>query len=669
MRLWTAVAIWGLGLATAQQTPPVFRAGVDLVVVDVVVLDKDGQPVTNLTAADFEVSAGKRPRRIVSSEFIGVTRSRRTVTAESAALPAPSSNRQASTGRSIIFAVDVEEIRAGEGRSAMRAIGEYLDRLGPDDRVGVVSLPYGTPRVELTTNRQVVRDAVGHIAGASNRVRDQRMTPGEAAGVALGDTDALMAHWERTAGLPPSGLSGPLSGACPPPARRPFEMPATVPEGCKDAAQRAQDVHLRHTRNILDSLRALAEVMAPIDGSKALILVSQGINNDMQVRDSLRKFSDTAERSRVALYALHLDAPLVESAAGGGNTTGTRILDDRLGFDSMAEMAYTARGTAFRVVGSAAAALQRIDTELSGYYLITFERSPEDRDRDRLGIDVRVTRPGLDVRARKEVVLESASTGTKVATKAPTDAKAAMGALLKSPVSAREIGIDLDTFVFPVDGSSTDARITIAAEIAADGKPVDVGFEVKDTTGRVVADTFDPRAEIRLLPDGRGLYPVSVVVPPGSYVLTLGVIDADGRRGSVTHAVDVRAWPTGALRMGSVVFGEISGGAFRPVARVGAGAISLAVRVETHAAAAEMFENATVRVETLRLGETAVISSQAAQLVSSADPLRRAATSVLELVRLPPDAYVIRVTIEGADGRVLGQQARVLSWPGARPRP
>ena len=666
MRLWTIALLFGLALGPAQQAPPVFRAGVDLVVVDVVVLDKDGQPVTNLTAADFEVSAGRRPRRIVSSEFIGVARSRRTVTTEVAALPAPSSNRQDSSGRSIIFAVDVEEIRAGEGRSAMRAIGEYLDRLGPDDRVGLVSLPYGTPRVELTTNRQIVRDALGQIAGASNRVRDQRMTPGEAAGVALGDTDALMAHWERTAGLPPSGLSGPLSGACPPPARRPFEMPATVPEGCKDAAQRAQDVHLRHTRNILDSLRALAEMMAPIDGSKALVLVSEGITNDMQVRDSLRRFSDAAERSRVALYALHLDAPLAEAAAGGGNATGTRILDDRLGFDSMAEMSYTARGTAIRVVGSAATALQRIDTELSGYYLITFERSPEDRDRDRLGIDVRVTRPGLDVRARKEVVLEPPSKRAAAPAKPPTDAKSAMGALLKSPASAREIGIDLDTFVFPVDGSSPDARITIAAEIASDGKPVDIGFEVKDTTGRVVADTFDPRAEIRLLPDGRGLYPVSVVVPPGSYALTLGVIDADGRRGSVTHTIDARAWPTGALRMGGVVFGEISGGAFRPVARVNPGTISLAVRVEAHAATVEMFESATVRVETLRLGDPAVISSQAAQLVSSADPLRRAATSVLELVRLPPDDYVIRVTIEGADGRVLGQQARVLSWPGAR---
>ena len=38
-----------------SQTPPVFRAGTRVVPVDVRVVDKNGQPVTDLTQADFTV--------------------------------------------------------------------------------------------------------------------------------------------------------------------------------------------------------------------------------------------------------------------------------------------------------------------------------------------------------------------------------------------------------------------------------------------------------------------------------------------------------------------------------------------------------------------------------------------------------------------------------------
>ena len=47
---------------TPQQTP--FRAGVDLVEVDVIVTDKNGEPVTGLIAADFEIRERGQPQRI-----------------------------------------------------------------------------------------------------------------------------------------------------------------------------------------------------------------------------------------------------------------------------------------------------------------------------------------------------------------------------------------------------------------------------------------------------------------------------------------------------------------------------------------------------------------------------------------------------------------------------
>lgn len=46
-----------------SQEPPVFKAGVELVRLDVIVLDHDGHPVTGLTAEDFTVEEGEDRRR------------------------------------------------------------------------------------------------------------------------------------------------------------------------------------------------------------------------------------------------------------------------------------------------------------------------------------------------------------------------------------------------------------------------------------------------------------------------------------------------------------------------------------------------------------------------------------------------------------------------------
>ncbi|HNX50917.1 MAG TPA: hypothetical protein PKL08_12190, partial [Thermoanaerobaculaceae bacterium] len=58
------------GSALAQQSPPIdpVRASsqVSVVNVEVVVTDRDGKPVTDLTAADFEVSEDGKPQAITN---------------------------------------------------------------------------------------------------------------------------------------------------------------------------------------------------------------------------------------------------------------------------------------------------------------------------------------------------------------------------------------------------------------------------------------------------------------------------------------------------------------------------------------------------------------------------------------------------------------------------
>ena len=194
--LFVIALVWVL---PAQQQPaPVFRARVDLVTVDVAVVDNDGRPVNRLVPADFTVMAGNRPRRIVAADFVSVepNRSRSTATRgeRTRALEqfGARDRPQLSVRRRRRAHCGGRRPRRSRSRS-----GEYLEQLKPDDRVGIVVLPFGTPRVDLTTNRQLVQDAAAKIAGVSTRNQSGSMTVGEAAAVEQMDSHALDDYLQR----------------------------------------------------------------------------------------------------------------------------------------------------------------------------------------------------------------------------------------------------------------------------------------------------------------------------------------------------------------------------------------------------------------------------------------------------------------------------------------
>jgi len=92
--------------APAQEPtpPPVFGVELEVVRLDAVVLDDDGQPVTGLTADDFAIEEDGQPRDIVSFEPV-VVRPRPTTTDDQ---PRISANRLRSPaeGRAIVVLFD-----------------------------------------------------------------------------------------------------------------------------------------------------------------------------------------------------------------------------------------------------------------------------------------------------------------------------------------------------------------------------------------------------------------------------------------------------------------------------------------------------------------------------------------------------------------------------------
>src|SRR5262245_34331265 len=95
--------------AAPQQPAPVFRAGVDLLTLDVTALDDDGRQVRDLEAGEFVVEVNGRERRVASVEYVPAAAPRRA----GAAPPAAARDRFYSTnalpesrGRQVLMLVD-----------------------------------------------------------------------------------------------------------------------------------------------------------------------------------------------------------------------------------------------------------------------------------------------------------------------------------------------------------------------------------------------------------------------------------------------------------------------------------------------------------------------------------------------------------------------------------
>ena len=396
--LASPLIVAGVVATLAQQsTPPqtTFRSGVDLILIEATVLDKDGRPIADLQAKEFSVKLGGKTRTVAAAEYVPAGRA-------AASAPVPSTPGPAATGvaapgaffdtaraqltgsdRTIIIAVDVDNIRSGAGRNALVDIGDYIAALPPTDRIGIVTLPGGGQNVEPTADRAPVRAALSRMAGADHRMNSCDATIGEAAAEAVDDTRGWDAFNSRVF-LPRCSRS----------PRDPTHRDLKV----------FVSMYRTQARQTLGALTSFANNLAAVPGRRIIVLVSEGLYVDPDIVQEMPVFGAALERSRVTLYAIHLDFPFSE-ASSKFTTSDTRLLDDRYGFDGMANAAVFGGGAAIRAISRATPAITRIDRELSGIYLLGVERLPADVAGKQLAVRVEVARKGADLRTRREITI------------------------------------------------------------------------------------------------------------------------------------------------------------------------------------------------------------------------------------------------------------------------
>lgn len=140
-----------------------------LMAVDFAVVGADGQPVRDLLSHDVTLKVDGRRRTIRSLEYVALAGiADGAPTTVSPMLPPYGSNAIGDAGRTVVFIVDRETIRPG-GEVAMKAhINAFLRALGAQDRVALITAPYGGLKVDLTTEHSRISQALASITGQAS---------------------------------------------------------------------------------------------------------------------------------------------------------------------------------------------------------------------------------------------------------------------------------------------------------------------------------------------------------------------------------------------------------------------------------------------------------------------------------------------------------------------
>lgn len=346
MRVFLAVAL-ALGLSHQTSTAGPERTPVR---VDAIAADAGGRLVADLAPADVEVFDDGQTGTVESVRLVRADGSARPGETIRPVLTAADEQVEAARDGTRLFAFFLDEYHVTPGAEALRAreaVGRFVDEhLGPRDLVLVVKPLDSLIALRLTRDLEAVRRAIATFEG-------------------------------RKGELEPRGA---------------FEKNYIGASPARVEAVREQIV--------TSALNALAIHLAGLGPSrKTLVIVSEGFSQAPRRRGdeslpTLEGVIRSANRAGASIYPI--DPRGLVAAPGSGG----QIRQDTAGQDALLALANDTGGRAVLRSADLADDLSRIARDASSYYLITFQ-SEREADGRFHSLDVRVRRPGVQLRVRK----------------------------------------------------------------------------------------------------------------------------------------------------------------------------------------------------------------------------------------------------------------------------
>jgi VWFA-related protein len=500
--LWLTVPVFA---QTPSPTPPdksktedneIIRISSDLVLVDALVLDKDGQQITNLSAEDFEVLQDGKPQKIINFGYVnpGNATIQKNETTKSKtdkkSIPLPPVSVRSNSGRVITFVIDdgnclATQLGTYTARDAMKKF--ISEQMLPNDKVAIYRTRGGSSLLQLyTSNKEVLSRIVDKVnwfpsacGSAFEASKDDSTFKAQRGGGSLGkDT---------------------------------FESDGDA-QFRKDNANSERDKQIIGTIGVLNFV---VERLKNLPQRKIVFFLSEGIqisNNSQMISgsramDALREVSDKASRSSVVIYTMSnkgVTIPGMLSAEDqvnpgitGGTGNGDQIKQDRdeeersLN-DGMSYLAYTTGGKFISNQNFLDTGIKEVLSKETGYYLIGYQPEGEAfNGKDFHKIEIHVKRPELRVSSRKGFY---GRTDTETKTK-NRSAETPLYQAIVSPLQENGMDIRLTTLVGndQAEGSYIRAIFHVKGQ---DLTFIDEADGTKKTVLDVVAVTLDEKGKV-----------------------------------------------------------------------------------------------------------------------------------------------------------------------------
>jgi VWFA-related protein len=522
-----------------QPQPPRIRTGINFVRVDIIVTDRQGNPVLDLKQDEFRLKEDGKAQSIESFTIVKINEG------DQVDAPPPpeirsiyDEQREAARPdvRLFVLLLDDYHVRRGNDMSVRKPLIDFVqNQLGAHDMVAVMYPLTSVNALSFTRNRKSVISAIEHFEG---RRFDYR-------------------------------------------PRNEFEE--------KYANYPTEIVERIRTEVTMGAIRGAAIKLGGMrEGRKSIILVSEGFTNQLppQMSDPNASMPGLGNPNRgnanaansdrsefLAMANMISDLSLIFQDAARNNTSiypvdprglapfeydinqgiglqvDKRHLDQSL--DNLRALADNTDGRAIINRNDLARGMQQIIRDSSAYYLIGYNSAQAPTDGRFHKIDVEVTRKGVDVRARKGYWAYTAEDAARAAApikEAPPAVSNALASLAEPPrgrparfwvgTSRGDAGKSRVTFVWePIPPAAGEVRrpgadgvsyVTVTA-LTPDGRPIFRGKVPDQPQPSGTSSAPAPTAPAAAAASAASPSSATFEAPPGPLQLRLSVQNTDGQ--------------------------------------------------------------------------------------------------------------------------------------------